>query len=160
MLNRTLAVLATLALIGNESSYAQQHTSTKVRDKLVIRMTGDLAVEYAKCTGSINKAKVLPGLEISTTARIAEVLNDGRYRVEHTSHIVRDGEPDRLVTLSATVDSTKLKTDVTPKGTEVYASPSARSTRTNKETQTLRLTLSELQSLKLRTWILAEEIGE
>ncbi len=160
MLNRTLAIVVALALLGNGSSLAQQHTSAKVGEPLVIRMTGDLAVEYAKRIESIDKAKVQPGLEVSATARIAAVLKDGRYRVEHTSHIVRDGEPDRLVTLSATVDSTKLTTDVTPKGTEVYASPGARSTRTTEKTQTLRLTLSELQSLKLRTWTLAEEIGE
>ncbi len=107
MLMRTLAALAALAVIGNGSIFAQQNTSTKVGDHLVIQMTGDLAVEYAKRTGSINKDKVPPGLEISTTATIAQKLENGRIRVEHTLHIVRDGEPVRLVTLTATVDSSK-----------------------------------------------------
>ena len=86
-------------------------------------MNGDLAVEYAKCTGSINKDNVPPGLEIATTATITKQLKDGRLRVEHTSHIVREDEPHQLVTLTATVDSTTLTTDITPKGTEVSTSP-------------------------------------
>jgi hypothetical protein len=160
MFKRTLVALAALALIGNVSLFAKQNTSTKVGQHLVLQMTGDLAVEYAKCTGSINKDNVPPGLEIETTATIVQQLEDGLIRVEHTSHIVRDGEPDRLVTLTSTVDSTKLTTDVTPKGTEVYASPGAKPTRTTTETQTLRLSLSDLQALKLRTWTLAEELGD
>lgn len=160
MLIRTLAALAVLASIGNGSLFAQQNTSAKAGEHLVIRMTGDLAVQYAKRTGSISKDNVPSGFEISTTATIAQKLKDGRIRVEHTSHVVRDGEPTRLVTLTATVDSTKLTRDVTPKGTEVYASPDAKPTLTTTETQTLRLTLSDLKSLKLRTWTLAEELGE
>ncbi len=160
MLIRTLTTLAVLAVFGNESLLAQQNTATKVGEHLAIQMTGDLAVEYAKRTGSINKDKVPNGLEISTTATIVQKFKDGRIQIEHTSHIVRDGEPVRLVTLTATVDSTKLTTDITPKGTEVYASPGAKPTLTTTETQRLRVTLSDLKALKLRTWTLAEELGE
>lgn len=160
MLMRTLAALAVLAVIGKGSLFAQQNTSTKVGEHIVIQMTGDLAVEYAKCTGSISKDKVPPGLEISTTATIAQKLKDGRIRVEHTSHIVRTGEPLRLVTLTGIVDSTELTTDITPKGTEVFASPGAKPTLKTTETHTLRLTLSDLKGLKLRTWTLAEELAD
>jgi hypothetical protein len=164
MIVRTLAVFVVLAAIGNGSLFAQQNTHGEVGDHVVIQMTGDLAAEYGKCIGTIKKDQVPPGLEISTTATIAQKLRDGRVRIEHTSHIIRDREPVRLVTLTATVDSTKLTTDVTPKGTAVYASPAdhkngSKSTLTTTETRTLRLTLSDLEGLKLRMWTLAEELG-
>lgn len=160
MLMQRLAALAVLAVIGNSSLIAQQNASTNVGDHLMIQMTGDLAVEYAKRTGSINKDKVPPGLHISISATIAQKLKDGRLRVEHTSHIVRADEPFQLVTLTGIVDSATLTTDIRPKGTEVSTSPDAKPTLTTAETQTLRLTLSDLKGLKLRTWTLAEELGD
>ena len=160
MLTRTLVAVAALAVVGNGSLLAQKNTPTKVGEPLALQMTGNLAVEYAKRVGAIDKDKVPPGLEVSTTATVAQNLKDGRIRIEHTSNIVRNGEPLRLVTLTATVDATKLKRDVTPKGTEVYASPGAEPIQSTKDVQTLRLTLSDLKSMKLRTWTLTEELGD
>ena len=110
-------------------------------------MSGDLAVEYGKRTGTISKGQVPSDLRISVIATIAQQLNGDRIRIEHTSHIVRNGKPDRLVTLTATVESTQLVTDPTPKGTAVFASPAKgndgrKGTVTTKETRTLRLELS------------------
>ena len=166
MLARTLAALTALAVLGNGPLFAQQHvTSAKVGDHLVIRMTGDLAREYAQRTGSLGETKAPAGLEIETHATIAQTLDNGRIRIEHSSHIKHDSKQDRLVTLTATVDRTKLTTNATRKGTPVYASPAAhrngtKPRLTTEDTKMLRLQLSELKGLKLRTWTLAEEIGD
>ena len=165
MLVRTLVALVALAAIGNGSLSAQQNAPAAVGDHVVIQMTGELAAEYGKRVGAIKKDQVPAGLEISMTATIAQKLDGGRIRIEHTSHIVRDREPIRLVTFTTTVDSTKLTTGITPKGTAVYASPAGhkngtKPTLTAAETKTLRVTLSDLKGLKLRTWTLAEELGD
>jgi hypothetical protein len=162
MLCRTIAALVALASIANGSLFAQQHAPCKVGDSVVIEMTGDLAVEYAKRVGSFKENT--SGLQISTTAIVAQRHNDGRFRIEHTSHIIRDGRSARLVTLTATVDSTRFVTDVTPVGTAVYSSPAdqlngIKPVLTTRETSALRLQLSDLKGLKLCTWTLAEEIG-
>jgi hypothetical protein len=162
---RTLGAFAALAAIANGSLFAQQDKPAEVGDHIVIQMTGDLATEYGKRTGVIKKDQLASGLQIETTATVSRKLDDGRIRVEHTSHIVRDDEPARLVTLTATVESAKLTTDVMPKGTPVFVSPTehkngTKPTLTTAETRTRRLTLSDLKGLKLRTWTLAEEVGD
>jgi hypothetical protein len=128
-------------------------------------MTGDLAKEYARRTGSLKWNEAPAGLQISTSATVAQKRDDGRFRIEHFSHINRVGNLARLVTLTAIVDSTKIASDVTPKNTPVYRSPadhqkSVKPTLTQKDQSALRLELSELKGVKLRTWALAEEIGE
>ena len=165
MTMRMLAALAVLAIIGRSSLLAQEPAHAQVGDPLVIQISGDLAAEYGKRTGTISKDQVPPGLRISVVATVAQQLSDDQIRIEHTSHIVRNGGLDRLVTLTATVKSTQLVTDVVPKGTAVFASPAQGSddgqgSATEKETRTLRLDLSDLQGLKLRTWTLSEELGD
>lgn len=100
------------------------------------------------------------GLEIKTSARVAQQLSDGRLRVEHTSQINREGETTRIVTLTGTIDSTFIATDITPNGTPIYASPGAEPQLTTEATTMLRLTLSDIKGLKLRAWTLSEEIGD
>jgi hypothetical protein len=166
MLVLTLAVLAIVGAMENRSLFAQQNdAAAKVGDHLVIRMTGNLAKQYARCIGSRLKNEAPAGLMIETTATIVQKLDDGQVRIEHVSHINRNGNPMCLVTLTATVNSSKITSDVVVKGTVVYASPlahqkGAKGTPTQEDTKTLRLQLSELKGLKLRTWSLAEEIGD
>jgi hypothetical protein len=164
MLVRTIATLAVLALLGNSLTAQEHTTSLCVGDHLVIEMTGDVAKEYARRCGDASSAS-LEGLHISTTATIAQKLDDGRIRIEHFSNIKREGNQARLVTLTGTVESAKITIDVTPKGTPVYASPidqknHKKPTLTTQDTQTPRLQLSNLKGLKLRTWTLAEETGD
>jgi hypothetical protein len=157
---RALAALTLVVVIGNGLLAQQNDATAKVGDHLFIQMTGDLAKEYAQRSGSLRINEVPDGLQIETSATIAQKLNDGRIRIEHTSHLNREGGTTRLVTLTATVDPTNITTDVTPKGTPVFASPGAKGKRTTEDTKTLRLKLSDLKGLKLRTWTLSEEIGD
>lgn len=157
---RVLAALALVVVIGSDL-FAQQKISTaKVGDLIAIKMTGELAKEYARRTGSLEANEIPDGLEIETMATIAQQFDDGRIRIEHSSQIKTKGKAIRLVTLTATVDSSKVATDVTPKGTPISASPGAKPSLTTADTKTLRLKLSDLKGLKLRTWMLSEEIGE
>ena len=157
---RLLAALALCLGIGNGLFAQQNDASAKVGDQLAIQMTGDLAKEYAKRVGSLRGNEAPGGLEIETSATIAQHLNDGRIRIEHTSHVNRDGGTTRLVTLTATVDPAKITTGLTPKGTPVRVSPNAEPKPTTKVAKTLRLKLTDLKGLKLRTWTLSEEIGD
>lgn len=165
MLARTLAALAVVAVIENGLWAQQRDDAAKVGDHLVIRMTGDLAKQYTRCTGSLQENEAPAGLAIETIATIAQKLDDGRIRIEHSSRIKGNGNQARLVTLTATIDSAKVTTDVTPKGTPIYASPAAHKSgtkpaMTSEDTKILRLQLSELKGLKLCMWTLAEEIGD
>lgn len=160
MVLRILAALTLILGIGNGLYAQQSHATAKVGDHLAIRMTGDLAKEYAQRTGSLRGNQAPTGFQIEISATIAQHLTDGRIRIEHTSHINRDGGTTRLVALTATVDPTKITKDITPKGAPVYASPGAEPKLTTEITKTLRLKLSDLKGLKLRTWTLSEEIGD
>jgi hypothetical protein len=160
---RAFAALVVISSIGCDLFAQQKKTTPGVGDHLVITMTGDLAKEYARRIGS--RGQDLPGLEIETTATIAQQFGDGRVRIEHSSPVSRDGKLTRLVTLTGIVDSTKVETTVIPKGTPVYASPGDHKAGTKPNltpdaTTTRRLQLSDLKGLKLRTWTLAEEIGD
>jgi hypothetical protein len=160
---RAFAALVVISSIGCELFAQQKDTIPRVGDHVVIKMTGDLAKEYARRTGSL--AQFPLGLEIETTATIAQQFGDGRVRIEHSSHVRREGKLTRLVTLTGIIDSTKVETNVIPKGTSIYASPGDHKAGTKpkltpEETKTRRLQLSDLKGLKLRTWTLAEEIGE
>ncbi len=162
---RLVVILGFLAVAGNALSAQENSSNVNVGDHLVIQMTGDLAKEYARRTDLLRQNESPTGLQISTTAIVAQELDDGRFRIEHSSHITRDGNPARLVTLTAIVDSTKIATHVTPANTPVYRSPAdhkkgVKPTLTRKESKTLRLKLSDLKGLKLRSWTLAEEIGD
>lgn len=159
MVLRMLSALTVVLLIGS-GLIAQQHdTATNIGEILSIKMTGDLAKEYARLTGSLRGDEAW-GLQVDTTAMIAQKLNDGRIRIEHSSHVIRQGKTARLVTLTATVDTKDITADILPTGTPISASPGAVSEPSSKETKTLRLTLSNLKGLKLRSWSLSEEIGE
>ena len=165
MLVRTLAALVVVAVFGNGLFAHGDNASVKVGDHLFIRMTGDLAKEYARRTGLLRDNEAPDDVKVEISATIAQKLDNGRIRIEDSSFIKRDGKQDRLITLTATVDRTKVTTDVTPKGTPIYASPAAhkngtKPTLTTEDTNVLRLHLSDLKGLKLRTWTLAEEIGE
>jgi len=165
MMARVLAVFLVVAVFGNGPLFSQEDASAKVGDLLFVRMTGDLAKEYAQRSGSLRENEAPAGLEISTSATIAQTLDNGRIRIEHWSQIKRDGKQDRLLTLTAIVDRTKITTDVTRKGTPVYASPAAhkngaKPSLTTEDANVLRLQLSDLTGLKLRTWTLESEIGE
>jgi hypothetical protein len=157
---RILAALTLFFVTGNGLLAQQNDDTARIGGHLAVRMTGDLAKEFAQRTGLLGKNDAPDGLQIETIATIEQQLDDGRVRIEHSSHVNREGKTSRLVTLTGTVDPTAITTDITPKGTSVYASPRAKPVLTTEETKMLRLKLSDLKGLKLRTWTLFEEIGE
>jgi len=155
MLVRTLTALVVVTVVGNSLFAHEDDTSANVGDHLFIRMTGDLAKEYSRHTGLLRNNEAPAGLRIEISATIVRELDNGRIRIEHSSLIKRDGKQARLITLTA---------EITPKGTPIYASPAAhkKGTKpklTTRDSNMLRLQLSDLKGLKLRTWTLAEEIG-
>jgi hypothetical protein len=128
-------------------------------DQIAITLSGDLAREYAKAIGDGPAAA--EGLRIETMATLEQRLADGRIRIEHSSQINQAGKAPRLVTLSATIARSSVVTEVSPKGTKVYASPNSKdAVITTKESAMHRATLSDLKGLKLRTWTLSSEIGK
>ena len=161
----SVAAFVALAIVANGTMTAEEVARVDVGSIVILEMTGELAAEYAKHTDSIKDGKIPDGLQISTSATIAQRLEDGRIRFEHTSHVVREGKTPRLVTLVATVDTAKLTLQTTPKGRPVYASPDDQKNGvepklTTKDTTTTRIHLSELKGVKLRIWTLEQSIGD
>lgn len=157
--------LIVATILGNSLFAHEVGAAPKAGDHLFLRMTGDVAKEYARLTGAFPENGAPAGLEIETSATVTQALADRPIRIEHTSHIIRDGKRVRLVTLTGKIDRKEVTTEVTPKGTPVYASPEdyekgSKPTATNKDTKSLRLQLSNLKGLRLRSWALTEEIGE
>ncbi len=154
---RTIAAVAFIALAGRALHAWASSPNVNVGDHLAIRMTGDLAREYARRTGSLRQNEVPTGLQISTTAAVEQVRDDGKIRIEHSSSIMRNGKPARLVTLTAIVHPAKITTHVTPENTPIYRSPAdyqrgVKPTVTRKVSEIRRLDLSDLRGLKLRVW--------
>lgn len=115
MMSRMLASVAAfvaLAIVANGTMTAEEVARVDVGSIVILEMTGELAAEYAKHTDSIKDGKIPDGLQISTSATIAQRLEDGRIRFEHTSHVVREGKTPRLVTLVATVDGSNHSTPI------------------------------------------------
>lgn len=132
----------------------------KVGDHLDLHLTGDLAKEYAHRTGSPIPADPRARLQIQVSAVIAQELDDGRLRIEHTSRMLREGEDIRRVTLTAIVGRQEIAEIITPGGTALYDSPGAElKSRTDKETRGSRIELSDPDDVKLQTWKLVEETG-
>ena len=156
---RILTALACLFVIGSELLAQENAPPAKVGGHLIIEMTGELAKEYSRRSRGIDRP-VSDAVHVSTSATIAQKRPDGKFRIEHSSPINRDGQPPRLITLTAFVDPAAIKSTVTPAGTLVSANPGAPGVATTVETKGQRLQLSDLKNVKLRTWTLAEEIGD
>ncbi len=128
-------------------------------------MTGDLAIEYARRAGTLKQNDEPRGLFIESTATVAQKLDNGRYRIEHSSQFKIDNKPSRMITFSTIVEQTKFTSNAVPKNTAVYSSPAdlkngVKPTFTQDEHRSTSLELSELKGLKLQTWELTEEIGD
>lgn len=165
MVVRALVACVIVAVTGAQIHAEQNDAPPKVGDTIFITISGDLAKAYARRVQLIDNADRLPGLAIGTTARVEQQLENGQLRVEHSGAARADGQTTRLVTLTAIVDSSKITTHVSPKGTPLYASPADRKKGieprlSQHETKSHRLELSDLKGVKLRIWVLSEEIGD
>ena len=176
MVIRTLASFTMGVLLANGLSAQQPEIPAKAGTHVVITMTGELAKEYARRTGSYADGKFPPGLRIQTIAMIDQVSEDGKFRIEHTANVgPREvvqtsgsepkayrltGSPTQLVTLTGTIDAGRLTTDVSPAGTLLSKDPSSKPEQSISESKTFRIELPDLKGLKLRTWTLSEETGK
>jgi len=164
---RIPAVAILIALVTISLPAQQNDSVARVGDVIIIRMTGDVANEYAKRTSKELAKRIsevpdgapLSGLRVELSATVDHVLPDGALWIEY-SHMMRDQKPVRLVTLTGKIDPQKITTDVTPKGTKVLGSPGAEPTVTTEDFKNRRLELTDLKGFKLRIWTLVDEIGE
>lgn len=156
--------LSLLVFVSFVTGTANAQEPERIQGFVVLEISGELAAEYGKLTGAVKNAQVPKGLSISTTGIVAQHLEGEKIRIEHSCHIMNDGSSTQLVTLTATVDKTTIKTTKIPAATKVYSSPGAAQSGeqpnvTENETKQLTLALSDLTGVKLRTWKLATEIG-
>jgi uncharacterized hydantoinase/oxoprolinase family protein len=162
--NVTIQMFTALAIVLPFNCVALAQVRDKAimeGDQIAVSMTGDLAKEYAKATGIERDIKQVDGLTIEIVATVEQRLTDGRIRIERSSQVNQAGKAPRLVTLSASIATSKVTSEVTPKGTQVFASPGSKDKGvTTTQSEMLHTSLSDLKGLKLRTWTLATEVGQ
>ncbi len=151
------------------AAFATGNTDAQVPDRItgivVLEMSGELAAEYGKLTDAVKDDQAPKGLSISTTATVAQHLDGGRIRIEHSCPVMKNGALTQLVTLTATVDKTAIKTTRIPAATKLNSSPDAaktdeESTVTKNDSTQMTLALADFTGVKLRSWNLAIEIGK
>ena len=157
MKTRLAAIL--FALIPTSLLAQQADSVAKVGDMVTIKVTGDLAQDVAKRISKLPEGRPLDGLKIHMAAAVRDVSPDGTLYIEYLQ-MMRDEKPVRLITLAGKVDPRKITTDITPKGTKIHSSPEAEGKVTTEDYLNRRLELTDLKGFKLRTWTLAEELGE
>jgi hypothetical protein len=158
-------MILALSFVANITAFSRQSNAGDVNGNVVLEMSGELAAEYTKLTNPAKRDSIPNGLRITTTGSIAQRLENGRLRIEHSIPVWDNGVQTRLVTLTAVVDASAVKSTVIPKGTQTFSSPGASKagekgveTKTDSEQSTLEL--NDLKRVKLRTWKLENEIGE
>lgn len=174
MFTRTLTILATAMVLQSGSVSSQQPTvfsqpSTETQSSpVVLNMSGDLAGKYAQIAGPIDGDEDLGGLIISTTAVMAQRLENDKLRIEHSAQVTTEGRPDRLVTLTATVAKTSIRSLVRTVLEGDFTYFNSRAARDAGESPAVSarhlsvpfLSLADLKGIKLRCWTLESEIGE
>lgn len=132
----------------------------KPGDLVAVTITGEMAKEYTVRKGLPH----VDGCEVSTIAKIAQVLEGGKLRIEQSMPIKREGKPEQLFTLEAVVGQKDVTIHVTPKGTEIYASPGdhkkVKPRGTTEETSYREVRLSKAEGIKLRVWTLTDELNK
>lgn len=171
MFTRTLTTLVAVMVLSSGNVFSQQPTvfSQQLTEKhtgvIVLNMSGELARKYAQISESIDGDESLGDLRISTTAVIAQRLENDQVRVEHSAPVKSEGRPDRLVTLTTTVDAKKIRSFVRTVYTTSYSSPAAKEagekpTLSPSHHSTPGLSLADLKGIRLRSWTLESEISE
>lgn len=158
MFARALVALMLAAPLPNALFAQGTAASIKIGDPIQIEMSGELVKEYGRVANMLPDP-VPERFSISVIARVEEMQEDGRLRIEHSSYVKADGKPLRLVTLSGWVDSRPIATGGNAQGALVYTTPGATGRPAASESKWKRLELAELKGLKLRSWALTEELG-
>lgn len=135
------------------SQTAGKEIAPKVGSLVFLKMTGDIAREYARETGQLRHDETpSEAMEIETTAEVTQRLSDGRLRIEHLSPPRVVFTDNRYTMLLATVEPSAISRETTPRGTVVSSSPDAAiESMTNQDLQTFRLTLSNLDDVVMRS---------
>jgi hypothetical protein len=162
MHSRTIHCIAVAVMLVGQANAEHEVAAPALGDKVWVRLEDPLAHEYAARIGVPQQQA--QGLSIEIIATIEQRQPDGTYRIEHHMPI-STGEKPQMETLTATVDPKDFAVDVTPKNIPVYSSPGdvkngIKPTLTQAERRNLRLTLSKLDGVKLRTWALVDELGQ
>lgn len=174
MLAQTLTTLIVVLVLPIGNAFAQQPTvfsqQSKVKQtgSIVLELSGDLYREYAQIYGSMDENESLGGFSITTTAVIAERLENDQVRIDHVAQVTREGRPDRLITLTATVDKTATRSLVRTvfEGDFTFSDSPASKESGESSTVSARhlsipfLSLADLNGVKLRSWTLETEIGD
>ena len=113
--------LALLVIVCFATGTANAQEPERIQGFVVLEMSGELATEYGKLTGAVKNDQVPKGLSISTTAIVAQHLEGGKIRIEHSRPIRNEESTFQLVTLTATVDKTAIKTTRIPAATKIYS---------------------------------------
>jgi hypothetical protein len=164
MLTRLLNVLLASGVFAITGACDRQSTAADVNGFVILEMTGELATEYQRLTSPVEPRKVPHGLKISTMAAVAQHLENGQLRIEHSMPVWENKVQVRLVTLSAIVETSAVKNSNVPKETATYSSPEApqaggTSVTTKSESNVQTFELADLKRVKLRKWKLETEIG-
>lgn len=134
----------------------------KVGDRIGFTLSGELVEQYWQLS---EKGKLPQGVEISSTAEIAQRLEDGRLRVNWSLPVNQDGKAPQLITLDATIQPEQLSAYKLAAGTELYSSPGAakngeKPTKLATPVAGFELKLSSMKGVKMRRWKLDQEVGE
>jgi hypothetical protein len=161
MVAKTLC-LVTLSILLSQPAHAQLETRPPaVGDTVFIGMRGEAARAYF---AAISRPEPRGGdgtVEMPATIKARD--SDGKYRIENETPLQTADKP-RMVTVTAIVSPADITADVTPKGTLVAADPvsyqNGNRVRTIADARNLRIELTDLHNVKLRTWELVKEVGK
>jgi hypothetical protein len=166
MLTKMLAALVLMVSFASTAIAVDEPANIRVGDLVALRMSGKLAEEYSRRIGVLQPdQKPQPGMQLETTGTVCQVLDNGQIRIECSLPTADHDKKQNLITLTALVDAKEIRPDSTPKGTPLYSSPGdqrngIKPVRVDHEVRGLKLELSDLKHIKLKTWILADEIGD
>jgi hypothetical protein len=170
MIARTAVVLTLFLWFTGNAGAEGGERSVAVGQMITLRITGELAVEYARLSGFKLKGVDDKSFFIEATATVAQELEDGRLRLEHSTPILQREEQPRLLTLSATIDVKQIEREKSKAG-PVYRAPfphrpgdelpqGVARTSGERDDSGARVILSDLKDVKLRKWYIAEEAGK
>lgn len=169
MFKRTLTALTALTLLSSGNLFGQQPRQQPT-GVIVLKMSGELAQQYAQVSGAIEGVESPRARNIRTSAVVVQSLENGEVRIEHSALVKREGKPDRLVTLTATVDSKMIRlfdrtvfdktTVFTFSGPSPGAKEAGKTPVLSPGHSARELSLANLQRVKLRSWRLESETGE
>ena len=159
---------------SQEAAEFGQWTENPSAEIIVLNLTGELANAYALKTGEAGTGG--ESRTIATRALVTGSVDPTSVQVEHSKRVKRESAVDRLVTLTARVERTAIKSFVrtvyqgqftfSGRPSEKHAGSFADGQPAEQPTVRARhfsipsLSLSNLEGVKLRTWTVESEVGE